>query len=55
MTGAWELVNDRAPLWMRDPKEVTEEEYEEFYKGTYKETVAPISWTHFKVSLSLST
>lgn len=24
----WDLVNDRPPLWMRDPKEVTEEEYE---------------------------
>lgn len=24
----WKLVNDRAPLWMRDPKEVSDEEYE---------------------------
>jgi heat shock protein beta len=23
----WELINDRAPLWMRDPKQVTKEEY----------------------------
>lgn len=26
-TGAWSLVNDRAPLWMRDPKEISDEEY----------------------------
>lgn len=24
----WVLVNDRAPLWMRDPKDVSDEEYE---------------------------
>lgn len=24
----WDLVNDRPPLWMRDSKDVTEEEYE---------------------------
>lgn len=48
----WELVNNRAPLWMRDPKEVTDLEYEDFYKGMYKETTDPLSWTHFKVCLS---
>lgn len=26
--GGWKLVNDQAPLWMRDPKDVTDEEYE---------------------------
>lgn len=26
--GAWQLVNDQAPLWMRDPKEVSDAEYE---------------------------
>lgn len=24
----WELINNRPPLWMRDPKEVTKEEYD---------------------------
>lgn len=24
----WELINDRPPLWMREPKDVTEDEYE---------------------------
>lgn len=27
-TSDWQLVNDRAPLWMRDPKDVSKEEYE---------------------------
>lgn len=37
----------------REPKEVTDVEYEEFFKATYKETVAPTSWTHFKVCHSV--
>ncbi|KAK4050746.1 hypothetical protein OIO90_004968 [Microbotryomycetes sp. JL221] len=44
----WSLVNDRAPLWMRDPKEISDEEYEDFYKATFKAPDAPLAWTHFK-------
>ncbi|GAA5870032.1 hypothetical protein JCM3774_004341 [Rhodotorula dairenensis] len=44
----WDLVNDRQPLWMRDPKQVTEEEYVEFYKKTFKSTDGPLAWSHFK-------
>ena len=47
--GDWERVNDRAPLWMREPKDVEQEEYESFYKATFKDEAAPTSWTHFKV------
>ena len=31
----WKLVNDRAPLWMRDPKEASDEEYEVRNKVSY--------------------
>lgn len=48
--GEWERVNDIAPLWMRDPKDVSDEQYEEFFKGTFKDTNAPLAWSHFKVS-----
>lgn len=44
----WELVNDRQPLWMRDPKQVTEEEYIDFYQKTFKSTDGPLAWSHFK-------
>ncbi|BGP44319.1 hypothetical protein JCM10450v2_000130 [Rhodotorula kratochvilovae] len=44
----WELINDRPPLWMREPKEVTEEEYESFYMKTFKESEPPLAWSHFK-------
>ncbi|KAK4705512.1 molecular chaperone HtpG, partial [Phenoliferia sp. Uapishka_3] len=46
--GEWERINDVAPLWMRDPKDVTDEQYEEFYKLTFKDTAAPLAWSHFK-------
>lgn len=49
VTGKWERVNDVAPLWMRDPKDVSVEQYEEFYKTTFKDIEAPLAWSHFKV------
>ncbi|GAA5999944.1 heat shock protein Hsp90 family protein [Rhodotorula paludigena] len=44
----WELVNDRPPLWMREPKDLSEEDYENFFKATFKEADAPLAWSHFK-------
>ncbi|KAI0723162.1 Hsp90 protein-domain-containing protein [Earliella scabrosa] len=43
----WEHLNSQPPLWMRDPKEVTDEEYENFYQATYKDFQKPLAWTHF--------
>lgn len=45
---AFERLNKAEPIWVRDPKTVTKEEYEAFYKATSKDTVAPLTWTHFK-------
>lgn len=45
---AFERLNKAEPLWMRDPKAVDKEEYEEFYKATSKDSVAPLAWSHFK-------
>jgi len=44
----WELVNTVKPLWTRDPKEITDEEYKEFYKSLTRDTDEPLTWTHFK-------
>ncbi|KAJ8426787.1 hypothetical protein Cgig2_007842 [Carnegiea gigantea] len=43
----WELANDTKPIWMRNPKEVKEEEYYEFFKKTFNEFLDPLVYTHF--------
>ncbi|KAK8849475.1 hypothetical protein IAR55_004808 [Kwoniella newhampshirensis] len=45
----WVKVNDKAPIWMREPKEVSDEEYIEFYKAVSKDPAAePLGWSQFK-------
>ncbi|KAG8903450.1 hypothetical protein FRB99_003272 [Tulasnella sp. 403] len=44
----WNHLNNQPPLWMRDPKNVTDEEYNEFYRATFKDSNNPIAWHHFK-------
>ncbi|KAG8812386.1 hypothetical protein FRC18_002978 [Serendipita sp. 400] len=44
----WVHLNDQPPLWSRDPKDVTDEEYKNFYKATFKQYQDPVLWHHFK-------
>lgn len=44
----WEKVNTNKPIWVRNPKDVTEDEYDEFYKAFSKEAEAPLAHMHFK-------
>lgn len=43
----WELMNSAKPIWQRKTSEVTQEEYEEFYKAFSKDTTTPLAYTHF--------
>ncbi|XP_059460004.1 endoplasmin homolog [Corylus avellana] len=45
----WELLNDVKAIWLRNPKEVTEEEYSKFYHSLAKDFSEdkPLSWSHF--------
>ncbi|XP_062107216.1 heat shock protein 90-6, mitochondrial [Humulus lupulus] len=43
----WELTNETQPLWLRNPKDVTTEEYKEFYKKTFNEYLDPLASSHF--------
>uniref|UniRef100_A0A1I8Q2U6 Heat shock protein 83 n=1 Tax=Stomoxys calcitrans TaxID=35570 RepID=A0A1I8Q2U6_STOCA len=43
----WTLINDSKPIWTRKPNEVTDEEYNEFYKSLTKDTSEPLTHTHF--------
>ncbi|WCJ37404.1 Heat shock protein 90 [Euphorbia peplus] len=43
----WDLTNDTQPLWLRNPKEVSTEEYNDFYKQTFNEYLEPLASSHF--------
>ncbi|KAH9844178.1 heat shock protein Hsp90 [Rhodofomes roseus] len=43
----WIHMNSQSPIWMRDPKTVTDEEYETFYQATFKDYQKPLAWDHF--------
>ncbi|KAL8195409.1 hypothetical protein R6Q57_025812 [Mikania cordata] len=43
----WELTNETQPIWLRNPKEVTTDEYNEFYKKTFNEYLEPLASSHF--------
>ncbi|KAF9055246.1 HSP90-domain-containing protein [Hymenopellis radicata] len=43
----WKQLNSQPPLWTRDPKTISDEEYQEFYKATFKDHRAPLAWHHF--------
>ncbi|KAL5557863.1 hypothetical protein UlMin_034074 [Ulmus minor] len=48
-TYEWELLNDVKAIWLRNPKEVTEEEYNKFYHSLAKDfsEEKPLAWSHF--------
>jgi molecular chaperone HtpG len=48
-TGEWETVNKANALWSRPKKDITSEQYEEFYKGISHDYEAPLAWSHNRV------
>ncbi|MDD2610297.1 MAG: molecular chaperone HtpG [Giesbergeria sp.] len=48
-TGEWETINKASALWTRPKKEVTDEQYAEFYKAISHDFEAPLTWSHNRV------
>jgi molecular chaperone HtpG len=48
-TGEWEAINKATALWTRPKKDVTEEQYKDFYQQISKDFAEPLTWTHNRV------
>ncbi|MBN9369978.1 molecular chaperone HtpG [Hydrogenophaga sp. YM1] len=45
----WTTVNSANALWARPKKDITDEQYVEFYKNLSYDSEAPLSWSHHRV------
>merc|ERR1712166_591870 len=43
----WEQMGTQKAIWLRAKEDVTEEEYNEFYKAISKDYLDPLAYTHF--------
>ena len=48
-TGEWETVNKASALWTRPKKEITAEQYQDFYKTISHDFENPLTWSHNRV------
>lgn len=42
-------INNKTPLWLKAPKDCTDEEYESFYHEAFDDFNAPLFWIHLNV------
>ncbi|MEJ8839038.1 molecular chaperone HtpG [Ramlibacter sp. AN1133] len=48
-TDEWETVNQATALWSRNRKDITPEQYQEFYKAISHDYEDPLAWSHNRV------
>jgi molecular chaperone HtpG len=48
-TGEWDKINAAAALWTRPKKDISQEQYDEFYKNISRDHEAPLAHSHNKV------
>jgi len=44
----FELINESKPIWLRNPSDVDEKEYRDFFKAFFKQTEDPLTQVHFR-------
>jgi len=49
LTAEWETVNQASALWSRPKKDITAEQYQEFYKQISHDHEPPLAWSHNRV------
>lgn len=45
----WEKINKAQALWTRNKSEISDEEYNEFYKHIAHDYSDPVAWSHNRV------
>ena len=48
-TDEWETINSASALWTRAKKDITDEQYNEFYKHISHDFKEPLAWAHNRV------
>jgi molecular chaperone HtpG len=48
-SGEWETVNKAAALWTRSKSDITDQQYQDFYKQISYDQEAPLAYTHNRV------
>ena len=48
-TGEWETINQASALWTRSKKDITDEQYQDFYKQISRDFEGALSWSHNRV------
>ena len=48
-TGEWETINQASALWTRPKKDITDEQYQDFYKQISRDFEDALSWSHNRV------
>lgn len=49
LTDEWETVNQATALWSRPKKDITPEQYKDFYQAIAHDHEPPLAWTHNRV------
>lgn len=50
----WEQLNTNKAIWLRDKREIDDEEYIAFYKSLSKQSNPPLNWIHFSAEAEVS-